>query len=344
MITLDKQRLAIVLPIVLSIFILFGLNYFSHSKSAQIYRRSDEESWSLKNLVLKDVERIEWSPTLPFTLKLATMREPVVLTNTVVTTWKALNLWQINSSYLPSHPNLKEMKDVKIGLYPTMASPDFNTALSKIRSKLKLKDIPWLNYTKITMSGQDFFNALNDPSDGKYYYHLSRVSGSLKDDVSPSDFLWISDVDKENYELWLWLGGADIGPPLHYDMDHNFFVQISGRKRFILFPPQEFRNLHLYPRVHPLTRKSQVNFDHPNFTATPNYKNAKGLQVVLDPGEVLYLPPYWWHNVHAITPCVILKRNFFFPFTWKYLWHLSLRVEFLKLWIDCMQSLSKLTR
>jgi hypothetical protein len=40
-------------------------------------------------------------------------------------------------------------------------------------------------------------------------------------------------------------------PPIHYDQDHNFFVHVSGRKRFVLYPPYEWRNLYIYPRVHP---------------------------------------------------------------------------------------------
>lgn len=73
----------------------------------------------------------------------------------------------------------------------------------------------------------------------------------------------------------MWISGPDIGPWLHYDQDHNFYVQISGSKRFVLIPPWEISKIYPFPQTHPKNHKSQVDFDKLNFTSTPKLQKYK---------------------------------------------------------------------
>jgi len=119
--------------------------------------------------------------------------------------------------------------------------------------------------------------------------------------------LWVGEDDITANELYVWLGGPGIGPGLHYDMDHNFFMQMVGRKRFILFPPWETKNLYPNPSIHPCNRKAQVDFDDPDLETYPKFKNAKAFVAILNPGDLLYIPPFWWHKVHSLTQSVSLS-------------------------------------
>ena len=64
-------------------------------------------------------------------------------------------------------------------------------------------------------------------------------------------------------------------------------LQITGRRRFVLFPPTRSKDLAPYPAHHPLDRAAQN-------VASPKRVEESGAEVVLEPGEVLFLPAYWF--------------------------------------------------
>ena len=84
---------------------------------------------------------------------------------------------------------------------------------------------------------------------------------------------------------------------LHFDQYDNLFVQISGSKRFKIYDPQQTCNLYPYPVHHPMDTRSRVDLEEPNYVAFPRLKHAKGVELVLHPGQTLILPAYWWHEV-----------------------------------------------
>ena len=75
-------------------------------------------------------------------------------------------------------------------------------------------------------------------------------------------------------------------------------------KRFKLFPPTEGGNLYAYPVYHALDRRAAVDLtrihEPEQRLKHPRAANAKGIEVVLRPGQMLYLPAYWWHEVYTI--------------------------------------------
>lgn len=46
------------------------------------------------------------------------------------------------------------------------------------------------------------------------------------------------------------MGREGIITHTHYDASYNFFVQLQGKKRFTLFPPNQ--TMYLYPCLHPV--------------------------------------------------------------------------------------------
>ncbi|KAM9197300.1 hypoxia-inducible factor 1-alpha inhibitor isoform 2-T2 [Dugong dugon] len=62
----------------------------------------------------------------------------------------------------------------------------------------------------------------------------------------------------------------------------------------------QFECLYPYPVHHPCDRQSQVDFDNPDYERFPNFQNVVGYETVVGPGDVLYIPMYWWHHIESL--------------------------------------------
>lgn len=96
----------------------------------------------------------------------------------------------------------------------------------------------------------------------------------------------------------------------HNDFPDNLACVAVGKRRFTLFPPEQFRNLYLGPIDNtPAGRVvSMVDFYNPDFEKYPKFKNALQTAMVaeLEPGDALYIPSMWWHHVEGRDPFNIL--------------------------------------
>jgi hypothetical protein len=97
-----------------------------------------------------------------------------------------------------------------------------------------------------------------------------------------------------------WLGPAGTVTPLHCDYDDNIFAQVWGTKRIFLAPAHhdEF----LYPReANPVLVGSPFDPEHPDFDRYPLARRATLIECIVNPGEMLYVPAGWYHQVRALT-------------------------------------------
>ena len=96
----------------------------------------------------------------------------------------------------------------------------------------------------------------------------------------------------------------------HNDFPDNLACCAVGRRRFTLFPPDQYANLYLGPLDNtPAGRPvSMVDLHQPDFTAYPRFRDAlKVAQVAeLDPGDAIFIPSMWWHHVEALEPFNVL--------------------------------------
>eukprot|EP01114_Cavostelium_apophysatum_P022718 TRINITY_DN8317_c0_g1_i1.p1 TRINITY_DN8317_c0_g1~~TRINITY_DN8317_c0_g1_i1.p1 ORF type:complete len:534 (+),score=71.58 TRINITY_DN8317_c0_g1_i1:112-1713(+) len=109
-------------------------------------------------------------------------------------------------------------------------------------------------------------------------------------------------------EINLWMGVPTVTTPAHYDLVHNFYTQVVGHKRFILFPPEDAEYLHTFNSLHPSARQSQIDFNDPkSWENFPDMKNLHPQEVILKPGDVLYIPPYHFHYVCVVGDSVSMS-------------------------------------
>jgi hypothetical protein len=148
---------------------------------------------------------------------------------------------------------------------------------------------------------------------GKEYVYLSADIDKLQVEgreffsggILPKELLQVNEIQGEFKHL-MWLGSKGVITPLHFDEMHNVFLQVEGVKRFTLFPPNAWRQLYLYPKFH--VRHRNAMFEYPPNDETvekefPAYSlfPIEPFEAELNPGDVLYIPPLWFHQVEAIS-------------------------------------------
>lgn len=103
----------------------------------------------------------------------------------------------------------------------------------------------------------------------------------------------------------LWLGAA-CHVPAHWDVPENLICVLAGRRRYILFPPEQVANLYSGPLDRTLAGQpsSLVDFDAPDLARHPRFAAAMAAAQVaeLGPGDALYLPSMWWHQASSFGP------------------------------------------
>lgn len=106
-----------------------------------------------------------------------------------------------------------------------------------------------------------------------------------------------------------WYAGGGHLTPLHYDRYDNFLNQIVGRKKVTLFAPSDKE--YLYSTSDSRMRTpATVNLFAPDYEQFPHFGRATAIEFVLEPGDTLYLPADWSHQIESLD--VAVSVNFFF--------------------------------
>jgi len=239
--------------------------------------------------VVGTVERIKWDPNLDVADQVIHENKPMILTNTIVTQWSAFKTWSFD--YLAEKIEfLDEIYSNPGGYFRHF------TKRKPMEKLLGLKP----NFHSFDTSGKEFFKLLNTSSEYIYWSGSAREI-KMENDMKPYEPLAIK---KEPKSTNVWISSKGVVAMCHYDMYYNFFVQLRGKKKFILFPPSDFRRLYLHPLHHPGYRQCQINLTEPDFRRFPSLMQAGAYEVILDEGEVLYLPPMWFHHVEALNASI----------------------------------------
>lgn len=107
----------------------------------------------------------------------------------------------------------------------------------------------------------------------------------------------------------LWIGNAT-QTATHYDGSVNLACVVAGRRRFILFPPEQLPNLYVGPLDRTLAGPpaSMVDPLAPDFDRYPRFAEAlRHARVAeMEPGDAIFIPAIWWHHVQSFGTLNIL--------------------------------------
>ncbi|MGB0343032.1 MAG: cupin-like domain-containing protein [Parvibaculales bacterium] len=158
---------------------------------------------------------------------------------------------------------------------------------------------------------EDMKNSEFDACQSMIYSGSLEVRKHLPGFVDDNPF----EFDRNSVRCSIWTG-TKTRIPAHSDYTDNFACVAAGQRHFILFPPDQYKNLYLGP-MHktPAGRAiSMVDFANPDFEKYPRFSEAlsTAYQATLEPGDLIFIPSMWWHHVEGLQKFNILVN---------YWWH-----------------------
>jgi oxalate decarboxylase/phosphoglucose isomerase-like protein (cupin superfamily) len=312
------------LLLALAVAIYLRPSGFSSVNSAAVSKMLDEKAAWQQELtkpypfIVGEVPTITWDYSDPnFAETIVKGGKPVILKNSPIRQWKALKQWR--PSYLASKlPVLKRTQAHENRTFSYFKEAKPLAKLPEIRSRHKSSA-----FVSTDVKTEMFFKLAKDvPSKkGMFYYSVVAFDdlGVLQHDIQPlSPFISLpasvkaklaaeepgveitAETRSKHRLTTVWFGPSGATTQAHYDVHDNFYAQLYGRKRFILFPPEQYRELYLNGFLHSGAQQSQVDLEHPDYERFPRFKDVAALDAVIEAGDVLYLPSLWFHHVIAL--------------------------------------------
>lgn len=222
--------------------------------------------------------------------------QPVILKN-CMTQWPALSKWN-KSDYL--------LEMCRARVVPIEIGKNYTNE----------------NWSQDLVKFDDFFrrqfleNESKDESTQIEYlaqHNLFDQIPALKNDIPTPEYCCITHKtmdDEIDVDIKAWLGPEGTTSPMHIDEKHNLLCQIFGSKRIILAAPKD--SINLYPFDGDMLKNtSQIDAENLDYDRFPLVQNVRFYSFTLYTGEMLYIPPKWWHFVRS------LSKSFSVSFWWE---------------------------
>jgi hypothetical protein len=116
----------------------------------------------------------------------------------------------------------------------------------------------------------------------------------------------------------IWMGHAS-NVSAHYDTMDNVACVVAGRRRFTLYDPRLIDSLYVGPIDRTMAGQpvSLAAAAPPGDTRYPRFEAVRDQALVaeLGPGDALYLPKLWWHQVESTAPFNVLVNYWWDAFS-----------------------------
>jgi len=261
---------------------------FCESQLRKIVRRQGLGR-SLTNTLPEEPSNISFSA---FKDKYLSMSRPVVVRK-LASSWKAIDKWRNLQTLVYEHGH--RLVPIEIG---SMLGGTMQETLCSFREFVASYLVP--NWTARTIWS---LSDATDPSPSVCYLAqhplLSQIP-RLWDDVDAAPAL--CGPGGPNH-VCVWIGTGGTRTPLHYDSYDNLFVQLVGAKLVRLYDPKESSKLYLNKSsAYGLQgNMSSVDCESEDWERHPLAKTAEYSEVVLFPGDSLFIPSKTWHYVRSLT-------------------------------------------
>jgi len=146
---------------------------------------------------------------------------------------------------------------------------------------------------------------LDDPAPPTFYVGSTTVDTCLPGFRAENDL----NFGARDPLASIWIGNRT-RIPAHYDVPDNLACVAAGRRRFTLFPPEQLKNLYVGPLDFTPAGQSVslVDLARPDLERFPLFAEAlaHAQSAELGPGDAIFIPSMWWHDVEGLEPFNIL--------------------------------------
>jgi hypothetical protein len=290
---------AIFLPFI--VIILAALLGFAYSPLVNDFWSGESILKSVMNEKVIQIKRVHWEPSRSV-LEYIDLHpnEPVIFENTQVEEWRARRVWK--PGYLKrifSSENFV-LKGAYVHERPVFG-PYFDPSKPLNVDGVKDTIVRVNEHRTWSPSPEEFFSSLSE-STGHWHYFTSKLSllpPTLLLDIEPFDAILDLDPRSQEENMNIWIGQKGVSAACHYDGYDNINVQLYGRKQWNLYSPTNDSLLYLFPFLHPHHAQTQVDVEsmEDQHHLYPKFKDAIRYEGVTNPGDAIYLPAMWFHNV-----------------------------------------------
>ena len=217
---------------------------------------------------------------------------PVILTE-MMDNWPAMSKW--SPQYLKENYG-----KVQVEIQAERNSdPNYEINCNNLKQTVTMSEY----VDRVTRDGtsNDYYMVANNRN-----LEREELKGLMDDIEMFPEFL---DASNTSSRVFFWFGPAGTITPLHHDPVNLMMAHLYGRKQWKIISPEQTPMLYNYVGVF-----SKVDLENPDYKKYPLFENVKIIDVVLEPGEVIFIPVGWWHHVKALDPSIAVSfTNFVFP-------------------------------
>ena len=153
---------------------------------------------------------------------------------------------------------------------------------------------------------------------GDLYARFSGLLHQRPELIKDLDLDWFRTMSGHGNETWgLFMGGKGTATGLHSSIAPNLFYQIQGKKRWYIYPAWSAAYFSPEVKGSPYFY-SYVDVNNPE--KWPIAEKAPGWIADLEPGDILFVPSFAWHQVHNTTASIAVGYRWM---SLKQGWHAS---------------------
>jgi len=217
------------------------------------------------------VTRVDSLSPEDFILRFKQPSKPVVIEN-LTQHWPAREKWSME--YFSNVAG-----DVPVPLYDSKRSTEYKHQHAATTS------MPFRDYLKLLQGGENdlrmfFFNLLAETPELVKDFEFPEIGLKLFKKLPV-----------------LFMGGKGAKVQMHFDIDlaDILLCHFGGKKRVLLVSPEQTPLLYHVPFS--FSSLFDIDYDSPDYEKYPALKNVRAEVAELNHGDVLYIPPGYWHYI-----------------------------------------------